>query len=138
MGTEVVARPVKRSGWKLWTAVAAGGGADPAEAVEEPRCEASAAGGSTSCEVTTATAVTKEKTLVLQSSSFNIMNKADQSFWQRSTVANSGRLSPTAEVPMMASPPPNPDVPETGVVAGGLLKPPPQHPPPWVVVGATA
>ncbi len=45
MGMEVVARPVNRSGWKLSSAVAAGGGAEPAEAVEDPRCEASARGG---------------------------------------------------------------------------------------------
>ena len=41
----VVARPVKRSGWKLSTVVAAGGGALPAEMVLVPNLAASALGG---------------------------------------------------------------------------------------------
>jgi len=44
----VVARPVNRSGWKLCTALTLGGGALPAEAVADPRCEASARDGSAS------------------------------------------------------------------------------------------
>jgi hypothetical protein len=39
---EVVARPVNKSGWKPWTALTPGGGTLPAEAVDEPTCEASA------------------------------------------------------------------------------------------------
>ena len=41
MGTDVLARPVKRSGWKLCVAETPGGGAEPAEAVFDPRCDAS-------------------------------------------------------------------------------------------------
>ena len=58
MGTEVVARPVNRSGWKLWTVEAAGGGALPAETIEAPRWDASARGGRVICAPTTMTAVT--------------------------------------------------------------------------------
>jgi hypothetical protein len=57
MGMEVVARPVKRSGWKFSMRVAAGGGAEPDEAVEEPRCEASACGGIASWAMRSASAV---------------------------------------------------------------------------------
>ena len=60
MGTDVVARPVKRSGWKLWTAETEGGGAEPAEAVEEPREAASARGRKAICATVRATAVATE------------------------------------------------------------------------------
>lgn len=44
MGTDVVARPVKRSGWKLWMACAVGGAAEPADAVDEPGAACARAG----------------------------------------------------------------------------------------------
>ena len=58
-------------------------------------------------------------------------------------MAKAGRISndvepPIPDVPEMANGPLPPEMPLTGVVDGGLLIPPAQHPPPFVVVGATA
>ena len=75
IGTDVVARPVNRSGWKDWVSNTAGGGADPADAVDEPRWAASALGRGASWMVNRATDVSaavmrvlsEERVLVIMS-----------------------------------------------------------------------
>ena len=71
--------------------VAAGGGAEPAEAMVEPKCEASAWGGSTSWDTTSAAAV---KLATLRSAQFVRLRMLDlQSTDAHSTTGSSSNFN---------------------------------------------